>query len=116
MENGDHHVCNSCASLPFASKNLLTTVHTFFLSFDFHVSTSFRNPVWTVEIRKTTWLYVQNIKGYHSDTSNEAHNPLGLSVEKHSNNFIVSNDVLVLEVCKRCTDVVIVKNLNRVSP
>ena len=55
-------------------------------------------------------------QGYHSDTSNEAHNPLGLSVEKHSNNFIVSNDVLVLEVCKRCTDVVIVKNLTRVSP
>ena len=55
-------------------------------------------------------------EGCHSDTSNEAHNPLGLSVEKHSNNFIVSNDVLVLEVCKRCTDVVIVKNLTRVSP
>ena len=36
---------------------------------------------------------------------------MGLSVEKHSNNFIVSNDVLVLEVCKRCTDVVIVKIL-----
>ena len=35
----------------------------------------------------------------------------GFSVEKHSNNFIVSNDVLVLEVCKRCTDVVIVKIL-----
>ena len=50
-------------------------------------------------------------EGCHSDTSNEAHNPLGFSVEKHSNNFIVSNDVLVLEVCKRCTDVVIVKNL-----
>ena len=37
--------------------------------------------------------------------------PLGFSVEKHSNNFIVSNDVLVLEVCKRCPDVVIVKIL-----
>ena len=30
-------------------------------------------------------------------TSDEAHNHSGLSVEKHSNNFIVSNDVLVLE-------------------
>ena len=56
------------------------------------------------------------LEGCHSDTSNEAHNPLGFYVEKHSNNFIVSNDVLVLEVCKRCTDVVIVKNLTRVSP
>ena len=61
MENGEHPVSNSCASLPFASKKLLTTVHTFFPSFDFHVSTSFRNLVWTVEIRRTTWLYVQNI-------------------------------------------------------
>ena len=50
-------------------------------------------------------------EGYRAYTSNEAHNHSGLSVEKHSNNFIVSNDVLVLEVCKRCTDVVIVKIL-----
>ena len=42
-------------------------------------------------------------------TSDEAHNHSGLSVEKHSNNFVVSNDVLVLEVCKKITDVVIVK-------
>ena len=56
------------------------------------------------------------LRGDHSETSDEAHNPSGVSVEKHSNNFIVSNDVLVLEVCKRCTDVVIVKNLTRVSP
>ena len=55
-------------------------------------------------------------QGDHSEISDEAHNPLGFSVEKHSNNFIVSNDVLVLEVCKRCTDVIIVKNLTRVSP
>ena len=34
-------------------------------------------------------------------TSDEAHNHSGLSVEKHSNNFVVSNDVLVLEVCKK---------------
>ena len=33
--------------------------------------------------------------------SDEAHNHSGLSVEKHSNNFVVSNDVLVLEVCKK---------------
>ena len=44
-------------------------------------------------------------QGDHSDTSDEAHNPLGLPVEKHSNNFIVSNDVLVLEVCKNLTRV-----------
>ena len=44
-------------------------------------------------------------------TSDEAHNHSGLFVKKHSNNFVVSNDVLVLEVCKRCTDVVIVKKL-----
>ena len=50
-------------------------------------------------------------QGDHSDTSDEAHNPSGFSVEKHSNNFVVSNDVLVLEVCKRCTDVIIVKIL-----
>ena len=50
-------------------------------------------------------------------TSDEAHNHSGLSVEKHSNNFVVSNDVLVLEVFKKsCRDVVIVKNLTRVSP
>ena len=54
-------------------------------------------------------------QGDHSVTSNEAHNPSGSSVEKHSNNFIVSNDVLVLEVCKKiCTDVIIVKNHTRV--
>ena len=34
-------------------------------------------------------------------TSDEAHNHSGLSVEKHSNNFVVSNDVLVLEVFKK---------------
>ena len=34
-------------------------------------------------------------------TSDEAHNHSGLSVEKHSNNIVVSNDVLVLEVCKK---------------
>ena len=34
-------------------------------------------------------------------TSDETHNHSGLSVEKHSNNFVVSNDVLVLEVCKK---------------
>ena len=34
-------------------------------------------------------------------TSDEAHNHSGLFVEKHSNNFVVSNDVLVLEVCKK---------------
>ena len=62
MKNGDHPVSNSCASLPFASKKLLMTVHTFFPFFDCHVSTSFRNPVWTADIRRTTWLYVQNIK------------------------------------------------------
>ena len=62
MENGDHPVSNSCASLPFASKNLLATVHTFFPFFDFHVSTFFRNLVWTVEIRRMTWLYVPNMK------------------------------------------------------
>ena len=55
-------------------------------------------------------------QGDHVDTSDEAHNHSGLSVEKHSNNFVVSNDVLVLEVCKRCADVVIVKNVTRVSP
>ena len=55
-------------------------------------------------------------QGDHSDTSNEAHNTSGFSIEKHSNNFVVSNDVLVLEVCKRWTDVIIVKNLTRVSP
>ena len=55
-------------------------------------------------------------QGGRAYTSDEAHNHSGLSVEKHSNNFVVSNDVLVLEVCKRCTDVVIVKNLTRVSP
>src|SRR4051812_16916553 len=60
MKNGDHPVSNSCASLHFASKKLLTTVHTFFLSFDCHVSTSFRNPVWTIEIRRMTLIYVQN--------------------------------------------------------
>ena len=32
-----------------------------FPSFDLQVSTSFRNLVWTVEIRRMTWLYVQNI-------------------------------------------------------
>ena len=48
-------------------------------------------------------------QGDLSETSDEAHTPAGFSVEKHSNNFVVSNDVLVLEVCKRCTDVVIVK-------
>ena len=62
MKNGDHPVSNSCASLPFASKKLLTTVHTFFPSFDCHVSASFRNLVWTVEIRRMTWIYVQNTK------------------------------------------------------
>ena len=56
------------------------------------------------------------LQGDHFNTSDEAHTPSGFSVEKHSNNFVVSNDVLVLEVCKRCTDVVIVKNLTRVSP
>ena len=40
-------------------------------------------------------------QGDHSDTSNEAHNHSVLSVEKHSNNFVVSNDVLVLKVCKK---------------
>ena len=39
-----------------------------------------------------------------------AHNPSGVSIGKHNNNFVVSNDVLLLEVCKRCMDVVIVKN------
>src|SRR3954465_13197290 len=37
----------------------------------------------------------------HSDTSNAVHNTLGFSVEKHRNNFVVSNDVLVLELCKK---------------
>ena len=63
MKNGDHPVSNSCASPPFACKKLLTTVHTFFPFFDCHVSTSFRNPVWTIQIRTKTWLYVQNMKG-----------------------------------------------------
>ena len=40
-------------------------------------------------------------EGYRAYTSDEAHNHSGLSVEKHSNNFVVSNDVLVLEVCKK---------------
>ena len=40
-------------------------------------------------------------EGYRVYTSDEAHNHSGLSVEKHSNNFVVSNDVLVLEVCKK---------------
>ena len=62
MKNGDHPVSNFCPSLIVASKKLLTTVHTFFSFFDCHVSTSFRNPVWTVEIRRTTWSYVQNMK------------------------------------------------------
>ena len=105
MKNGDHPVFNSCASPPFACKKLLTTIHTLFPFFDCHVSTSFRNPVWTKH------------EGYSAYTSYEAHNHSGLSVEKHSNNFVVSNDVLVLEVFKkRCRDVVIVKNLTRVSP
>ena len=80
-------------SLPFASKKLLTTVHTFFPSFDFHVSTSFRNLVWIVEIRRMTWLYIQH-EGYRVYTSDEAHNHSGLSVEKHSNNFVVRNDMM----------------------
>ena len=108
MKNGDHPVSNFCPSLNVASKKLLTTVHTFFPFFDSHVSTYFRNPIWTVEIRRTTWLYVKH-EGYRVYTSDEAHNHSGLSVEKHSNNFVVSNDVLVLQVCKRCMDVVIVK-------
>ena len=62
MKNGDHPVSNSCLSLLIASKKLLMTVHTFFPFFDCDVSTSFRNPVWTIEIRRTTCLYVQNIK------------------------------------------------------
>ena len=62
MKNGNHPVSNSCPSLLFASKKLLTTVQTFFPFFDCNVSTSFRNPVWTVEIRRTTCLYVQNMK------------------------------------------------------
>ena len=41
------------------------------------------------------------MRGDHAETSDEAHNHSGLSVEKHSNNFVVSNDVLVLEVCKK---------------
>ena len=47
-------------------------------------------------------------EGYRVYTSDEPHNHSALSVEKHSNNFVVSNDVLVLEVCKKITDVVIV--------
>ena len=56
------------------------------------------------------------LRGDHAETSDEAHNPSGVSVEKHNNNFVVRNDVLVLEVCKSRTDVVIVKNLTRGSP
>ena len=56
------------------------------------------------------------LRGDHAETSDEAQNPSGVFVEKHNNNFVFNNDVLVLEVCKRCTDVVIVKNLTRVSP
>ena len=89
MENGDHPVSNSCASLPFASKNLLTTVHTFFHSL------IVMSPL-LLGIRYGQLRFV----GCHSDTSNEAHNPLRFSVEKHSNNFVVSNDVLVLEYAK----------------
>ena len=62
MENGDYPVSNSCLLHNVASKNLLTTVHTFFPFFDYHVFIGFRNPLWTGEIRRTTWLYVQNIK------------------------------------------------------
>ena len=32
-------------------------------------------------------------QGDHSETLDEAHNPSGYSVEKHSNNFVVSNVV-----------------------
>ena len=40
-------------------------------------------------------------EGYRVYTLDEEHNHSGLCVEKHSNNFVVSNDVLVLEVCKK---------------
>ena len=100
MENGDHPVSNSCASLPFASKNLLASVHTFFPFFDLHVSTSFRNPVWTVEIRRMTWLYVQNIKATVR-IHQMRHTIIRDYLLKNSNNLVVSNDVLVLEVCKK---------------
>ena len=50
------------------------------------------------------------LQGDHSDTSDEAQNPSGFSVEKHSNNFVVSNVVQFWKnLCKTCTDVIIVK-------
>ena len=101
MKNGDHPVSNFCPSLNVASKKLLTIVHTFFSFFNCHVSTSFRNPVWTVEIRRTTWSYVQNMKAttrIHQMRHTIIRDYL---LKKHSNNFVVSNDVLVLEVFKK---------------
>ena len=45
-----------------------------------------------------------------TDTSDEAHNHSGFSVEKHINNFVVSNVVKFQKnLCKRCMDVVILK-------
>ena len=97
MKNGDHPVSNSCASLHFDSKKLLTTVHIFFPFFDCHVSTSFRNPIWTVEIRRKTWLYVQIMKGtvrIHQMRHTIIRDYLLKNIVI---TFVVSNDVLVLE-------------------
>ena len=86
------------------------------LSIHFFHSLILMSPL-TLETRYGQLRFVGHLvvcskhEGYRVYTSDEAHNHSGLSVEKHSNNFIVSNDVLVLEVCKRCTDVVIVKIL-----
>ena len=75
MENGDYHVSNSCLSHNVASKNLPTTNHTFFPFFDYHVFTGSKH------------------QDDYSDTSDEAQNPSGFSVEKHSINFVASNVV-----------------------
>ena len=107
MKNGDHPVSNSCASPPLLPRSSLR------LSIHFFHSLIVMSPL-LLETRYGQFRFVEDLvvrskhEGYRAYTSDEAHNHSGLSVEKHSNNFVVSNDVLVLEVCKRCTDVVIV--------
>ena len=111
MKNGDHPVSNFCPSLIVASKKLLTTVHTFFPFFDCYVSTSFKNPIWIVEIRRMTWIYVQNMKAavlIHQ----MRHTILWDSLLK---NIVITSQLAMMyqfqKYAKRCTDVVIVKKI-----
>ena len=106
MENGDYPVSNSCPSHNVASKQLPAIDHTFFFQSLIVMSSSLVEFGMDMSDSQDDLAVSSKHQGDLSETSDEAHNPSGFSVEKHSNDFVVSNVVeFQKNLCKRCTDV-----------